>query len=71
MRSILLLVAVVNLIGCAAEPIKESSIPEEKVYRTGSNLPQRDRASTVNKDAAQQEANRATIRTSPMPGQGN
>lgn len=42
------------LSACALEPIPDAQVKEEKEYSTGSNLPKKDRTSTMSKEQVEQ-----------------
>jgi len=53
-RLIASLAAAALLSACALEPIPDSQVREEKEYSTGSNLPKKDRTSTMSKEQVEQ-----------------
>ena len=63
-------VAITIVAGCAALPPEEGEAKQERVYRTGSNLPQKDRGSGVvilNPTAVQQGLSRS-VGSGKAPG---
>jgi uncharacterized lipoprotein len=53
-KLILAFAAAALLSACALEPIPDAQVKEEKEYSTGSNLPKKDRTSTMSKEQVEQ-----------------